>query len=227
MRSGTEILRGVGIFEGLDDVAAAELARCLRPNTFAKDSVILSQHDRGDSLYIVDSGRVKVVLFGEGGREMILTLLRPGDVFGEMSLLDGQPRSANVVAVENTRVLVLSRSDFVEHMRRHPATALRVLEEMCRRLRRADAIIGNLALLDVFSRVGRALVHLANREGVQEDEGVLIRNRPTHQELASMVGTTRESVSRVLSEYQKRGDILVRGKSILVSYGFAGQAVEE
>ena len=218
-----ELLRRVSIFEGLDDEALENLSNCLKTNDYPKDGVIVSQDDPGDALFVIEKGRVKVGLYGESGREVILTIFRDGDFFGEMSLLDGQPRSANVIALESTRVLVLSRDDFVHHLEQRPSTALKVLAEMCLRLRRADDIIGNLALLDVYGRVARILIEMAKNEGESQDEGILIKERPTQQDLASMIGTTRETVSRVLSEFQRRGFLSMQGKAILLSHGFAEQ----
>lgn len=221
-----ELLRRVSIFKGLNDEALRAIGSSLRSQRYSKDTTIFNQDDEGDSLYIIVKGRVKVVLYGENGREAILTIFGPGDFFGEMSLLDGQPRSANIITLENTTTLALSRSDFTNHLHANPATALRILEEMCIRLRYADDIIGNLALLDVYGRVARILIGLAKKDGEVVDEGVLIRQRPTQQELASMIGTSRETVSRVLSEYQRRGMLSMQGKSVLLSHGFAEQTFE-
>lgn len=218
-----ELLRRVSIFEGLEADSIHNLSRELRPMEFPKDTLIVGQDDHGDSLYIIESGRVKVVLYGESGREVILTIFRAGDFFGEMSLLDGEPRSANVIALEPTVALVLSRDDFQRFLETHPHAALRVLEEMSKRLRHADAVIGNLALLDVYGRVARILIDLARKEGESQDEGIMIRERPTQQDLASMIGTSRETVSRVLSEFQRRGFLSMQGKSILLSHGFTEQ----
>ncbi len=172
MAEYTELLGKVSIFHGLDSRALDQLGARLKPVDYAKDALIVGQDDHGDSLFIIETGRVKVVLYGESGREMILTLFRGGDFFGEMSLLDGQPRSANVIAQENSRVLVLSRDDFVKHLTEFPATALNILSEMCMRLRRADDVIGNLALLDVYGRVARVLIDMAKKDGKESDEGI-------------------------------------------------------
>jgi CRP-like cAMP-binding protein len=225
MSKTTDLLANVSIFKGLSAETLGRIALSLRPMTFARDAVIFGQDDHGDALYIIESGRVKVVLYGDSGREMILTLFRAGDFFGEMSLLDGQPRSANVIAVEDARVLMLSREDFVKHLEQSPGTALNILAEMSMRLRRADDIIGNLALLDVYGRLARVLIDLAHREGTTIDEGRLIRERPTQQDLASMIGTSRETVSRVLSEFQRRGFVSMQGKSLLLSHGFVEQSL--
>lgn len=226
MTTRTELLSRVGIFKGLREDALERLVAILKPMSFAKDELIVGQDDPGDALYIIESGRVKVVLYGESGREMILTILRAEEIFGEMALVDGQPRSANVIALEDARVLVLAREDFIKHLEEFPATALNVLSEMSQRLRKADAIIGNLALLDVYGRVARLLIDLAKREGESRDEGMLIKDRPTQQDLAAMIGTSRETVSRVLSEFQRRGLLSMQGKNILLSHGFVEQEFE-
>lgn len=226
MSKQTELLRQVSIFKGLDDEALAKLSASLRPLDFSKDGLIVSQDDTGDALYIIERGRVKVVLYGESGREMILTMFRAGDFFGEMSLLDGQPRSANVLAMEEARLLVLQREDFLRHLREAPAVAVNILSEMSMRLRKADEIIGNLALLDVYGRVARLLIDLAKTEGDTTDEGIVITTRPTQQDIASMIGTSRETVSRVLSEFQRRGFLQMQGKKIVLSHGFAERQLE-
>ncbi|MBC7792778.1 MAG: Crp/Fnr family transcriptional regulator [Clostridia bacterium] len=225
MTKQTDLLRQVSIFKGLDDHAIAVLSASLRPLAFGKDGLIVSQDDQGDALYIIESGRVKVVLYGESGREMILTMFRAGDFFGEMSLLDGQPRSANVIAMEEAHLLVLSRDDFLRSLSEVPTVAANILAEMSMRLRKADAIIGNLALLDVYGRVARLLIDLAKTEGDATDEGVVITSRPTQQDIASMIGTSRETVSRVLSEFQRRGFLQMQGKKILLAHGFAEREV--
>ncbi len=221
----SELLRRVTFFEGLNDEVLAQLSSCLKPMEYAKDALVVGQDDPGDSMFIIEKGRVKVVLYGESGREMILSIFRAGDVVGEMSLLDGQPRSANVIALEESRLLSLSRNDFVKLLQTQPAIALNVLQEMSIRLRRADDVIGNLALLDVYGRVARVLVDMAERDGEKTDEGIMIKERPTQQDLASMIGTSRETVSRVLSEFQRRGFLSMQGKKILLSHSFAEEEI--
>lgn len=210
------LLRRVSIFEGLGETDLAELAACFEPRRFLAGAVVVGQDDPGDSLFVIAEGRVKVVLFGRGGRELILSVFRSGDFFGEMSLLDGQPRSATVVATEDARLLELSREVFAAFVDRHPRLALLILAEMSRRLRRADEIIGNLGLLDVYSRLGHQLRELAAREGEEGPEGVRIAKRPTQQELAAMIGTTRETVSRVLADFQRQGLLEMAGKALIL-----------
>jgi CRP-like cAMP-binding protein len=227
MAKYTDLLGRVSIFRGLDKTALDQLSTKLKPMEYAKDALIVGQDDQGEALYIIENGRVKVVLYGDSGREMILTIFRPGDFFGEMSLLDGEPRSANVIALEDARVLVLSRNDFVGHLHESPGTALNILAEMSLRLRRADEVIGNLALLDVYGRVARVLIDMAKKDGRDSDEGIVIQERPTQQDIASMIGTSRETVSRVLSEFQRRGFLSMQGKTILLSHAFAEQLLAQ
>ncbi len=217
-----ELLKRVSIFADLDDEAIGGLERLAFERTYARDNIIVSQEDPGDALFVVCSGKVKVVLYGESGREVILSLFSPGEFFGEMALLDNQPRSANVIAVVPSTLLVLERRAFAEHLERHPKTALKILAEMSRRLRRADSAIGDLALVDVLGRVARFLRELADAEGEKADGCVIIRNRPTQQDIASMIGTSRETVSRALSDFQRRGFLEMSGRKIVLFEGFAG-----
>ncbi|MBI5495434.1 MAG: Crp/Fnr family transcriptional regulator [Deltaproteobacteria bacterium] len=220
MANHRELLRKVSIFAALSDKELDVLAAGTVERSFEKDALIVGAEDPGDALFIIGAGKVKVVLYGESGREVILSVLKEGDFFGEMSLLDNQPRSANVRAIEPTRALVLSRDAFHQVLRGGPQMAIPILAELSRRLRRADESIGNLALLDVYGRVARFLLDLGKHDGVQREDGLEIRERPTQQHIAAMVGTSRETVSRALNEFQRRGLIEMDGKYILLKPGF-------
>src|SRR5262249_27383695 len=154
--------------------ATDDAAGGLPPRTRPAETIIVAQDEPGDSMFVIASGRVKVALFGENGRELTLSELKPGDFFGEMSLLDNRPRSANVVAVDDATLLVLTRDQFVVHLKAHPQTAINLLAELTRRLRRADETIANLALHDVESRLVRTLERLAKEDGEQTDAGLLL-----------------------------------------------------
>ncbi len=214
------LLRQVSIFRALPAEELSELGVRLRPRAAQAGSVMVSQQEPGDALFLIASGKVKVVLYGETGREIILSMLRTGDFFGEMSLLDEQPRSANVVAVEETELLTLDRDAFRNHLLSRPATSLAVLAELSLRLRHADEVIGNLALLDVYARVARAIRELARAQGQPVEGGMLIRERPTQQEMAGLIGTSRETVNRALSDFTRRGLLEMNGKQLLVRSGF-------
>jgi CRP-like cAMP-binding protein len=215
------LLRSVAVFAHLDDAALDGLARLAEPRSFAAGAVVVGQEDPGNALFVLARGKVKAVLYGGSGREIILSIFKsPGDFFGEMSLLDDQPRSATLIADEPSTLLVLSRRDFQAHLAAQPRTAMNVLAELSRRLRRADEVIGNLALLDVYGRVARKLREMAESDGEETEEGIVIRQRPTQQEIAATIGTSRETVSRVLSELVRRGFIDMTGRRLLVRRGF-------
>ncbi len=213
-------VREVSIFSDLDEGSLDRLESLLTLRSYSKDALIVSHDESGDALFIVVSGRAKAVLRGNSGREVILYLFRQGDFFGEMSLLDNQPRSASVEACEDTSLLVLRREAFLHHIERYPQTALSVLREMSRRLRYADEIIGSLALLDVYARVARMLRDMGERDGEETEEGVLIPDRPTQQDMAGMIGASRETVSRALSDLARRGYIELSGKNVLLRHAF-------
>ena len=222
MPTYTEMLKKVSLFANVPDEELDILSGKLVERDVPKDVNIVARDEPGDSMYIILKGRMKVVIHGDNGREVILTILKAGDFFGEMSLLDDLPRSANVVAHEDAKLLVLKRNQFVEHITQSANTGLNIMAELSRRLRRADELISNLALLDVYSRVAHIMIDMAKRDGEEVEEGILIRERPTQQDIASMIGTSRETVSRVLSEFQRRGFVEMRGREILLSRKFMG-----
>ena len=216
----SQLLGQVSIFQELSRETLSDLAKRVWQKQAEAGTVIVSQEDAGDALFVIAKGKVKVVLYGETGREIILSILKAGDFFGEMSLLDRQPRSANVVAIEDSELLCLDRDAFATHLSAHPTTALGVLAEMSRRLRHADEVIGNLALLDVYARVARIIRDLAQKQGEPVDGGLLIKERPTQQEIAGLIGTSRETVSRALNDFTRQGMLEMQGKQILVRWGF-------
>jgi len=198
----------------LSDLSEAELARfgeVTREREYPKSSVILFEDDPGDALYVVSSGQVKVVLIGEDGREVILSVLSDGDFFGEMSLIDDEPRSAHVIAMRDSRLLMLRRDDFQQQIKHHPSIALKLLRVLVQRLRQADAKIGGLVLLDVNGRVARLLLDLAAEGG-----GPRITRRLTHHTIAQMIGSSRETVSRAMRELVDRGLIDVTRREITI-----------
>ncbi len=221
MSDNKALLRRVTILQELSDKDLDTLSQRLVPRTYVKEAIIVSQEEEGDSLFIIKSGKVKVTLFGDSGREVILSIFKPGDYFGEMALIDNQPRSANVIAIDESELLMLSRPAFLKQLDESPRMAQAIMMELCRRLRRADAAIGSLALLDVYGRLAHVLIDLGKREGAQVGAGIQIKERPTQQDLANMVGTTRETVSRALSEFQRRGWIEMRGRALILTPAFS------
>jgi CRP/FNR family transcriptional regulator, cyclic AMP receptor protein len=215
-----ELLRRVSIFRELDEASLQGLDRLCRVRSYNREAVVCSEDERGDALYVVAEGQTKAVLFGPSGREVILSLFRVGDFFGEMSLLDDQPRSATVMATVPSKLLVLERSAFARHLLSSPRSAIPILAELSRRLRKADEVIGNLALLDVYARVATQLREMARKDGERTPGGVLVRERPNGSQLAAMLGTTRETVSRVLSDFQRRGYLKQSGRHLILHNDF-------
>ena len=211
-----DLLRRVPLFEVLKDDDLEAIAKVTITRAYDKDQVIILAEEEGDALFIIASGQVKVSIVSEDGREVILSLLGEGAVFGELSLLDGKPRSANVVATRDTQLYMVRRPDFLQLVYKVPQIAIGLLAELAARLRKTDRKIEGLALLDVTSRISETLLQLAEEQGAQTELGVTIESRPTHQQLANMSGTTRETVSRVLKRLEGQGYISTEGRSITI-----------
>ena len=206
-----DFLATIPLFSGLQRDELNKFAELTRERAYPKGSVILFQDDPGDSLYVLRHGRVKVVLIGEDGREVILGVLEPGAHFGELALIDDQPRSAHVIAMDDAQLLILRREDFRRRVEANPSVAWALLLELSRRLRRADQKIGGLVLLDVPGRIARLLLDLS-----AEAEGPAIEKPLTHQTIAQMIGASRETVSRAMKEFQDAGLIRVERRRIAV-----------
>ena len=206
-----DFLATIPLFSGLHRDELARFAELTRERAYPKGSVILFQDDPGDSLFVLRQGRVKVVLIGEDGREVILGVLEPGAHFGELALIDDQPRSAHVIAMDDAQLLILRREDFRRRVEANPTVAWALLTELSRRLRRADQKIGGLVLLDVPGRISRLLLDLADEAG-----GPNIEKPLTHQTIAQMIGASRETVSRAMKEFQDAGLILVERRRIAI-----------
>jgi CRP/FNR family transcriptional regulator/CRP/FNR family cyclic AMP-dependent transcriptional regulator len=209
-------LRKVPLFEGLKEEELEAIASVTITRSFSKDQVIILAEEEGDALFLINTGQVKVSIVSEDGREVILSLLGEGAVFGELALLDEKPRSANVVAMSDAELYMLHRSDFLKLLYRVPKIAITLLAELATRLRKTDRKIEGLALLDVTSRISETLLQLADEQGEEHSEGLHIPNRPTHQQLANMSGTTRETVSRVLKRLEAQGYIVCKGRTITI-----------
>ena len=211
-----ELLKKVSLFEGMNEVELEALSEVALPRVFPKDRVVIMAEEDGDTLFVISDGQVKVSIVSEDGREVILSILGQGNFFGEMSLLDGNPRSANVTTMTEAELLMIRRADFLRLIHRIPDIAIKLLSVLASRLRKTDRKIEGLALSDVTGRITQTLLQLAEEQGSPGSEGILIKNRPTHQELANMSGTTRETVSRVLKRLETQGYIIPRSRDLLV-----------
>jgi CRP/FNR family cyclic AMP-dependent transcriptional regulator len=210
LRMSDESLANVALFRDLEPETRALLAKSLEQRVFRKGETIVRENEPSTSLFIIQSGSVKISLGGEGGREVTLTVLQPGECFGEMGVIDGQPRSATATAVEDTTALCMTREQFRAQLQLHPEVAFELLAILSRRLRAADQQIDSLAFLDVQGRVARMLLKIADAEGEGTDDGILIPLEMTRRELANMVGTSRETLTRVLKDFERLGFIRLR-----------------
>lgn len=198
------------------DELAAEDAKALMDHSvtrsFPKNTVLIHEGDETDSLYVILNGRAKVFASDEDGGEVILNLLGPGEYFGELALVDDAPRSASVVTVEPSKLAIISRAAFREVLAKHPDVAFNLIREMARRIRTLTENVKGLALMDVYGRIARVLIEMAEPEGDMK----VIGQRLTHQELANMVGSSREMVSRIMKELTNGGYLSVEKNRMLI-----------
>ena len=192
------MLGQVPLFAELPADRLNELVQMVRRRTYHRGETIFHKGDPGNGLYIIINGQVKIVLPSETGEEAMLAVLEGGDFFGELALFDGLPRSATVVAVQNAEVLVLHRDDFLGFVGRNPEVAVALFEVLSRRLRATDELIEDAIFLDVPGRLAKRLLDLADKHGHPTEQGVEIDLKLTQQDLAAMVGATRESVNKHL-----------------------------
>ena len=216
------LLKGVELFSELTEEQLGLLANLIVVQDYNRDeTVVLEGDDSMQALYLIASGSVQVYMTGVDGRETILSFLERGDFFGEMSLIDGEPRSASVRTVTDAQMMIIHRESFLQLIRQTPEIAMALLSEMSKRLRKANKQIGSLSTMSVSGRVAGTLLNLMEERGVRihTDNGkrvVVIHNRPTQQKLADMSGTTRETVSRICSMLVKANAIAMTGKDIVI-----------
>ena len=216
------LLKGVELFSELTEEQIGMLADLVVSQNFNRDeTVVLEGDDSVQALYLIASGSVQVYMTGVDGRETILSFLERGDFFGEMSLIDGEPRSASVRTVTDAQMLIIHRESFLKLIRQSPEIAMGLLSELSKRLRKANRQIGSLSTMSVSGRVAGTLLNLMEERGVRihTDNGsmvTVIHNRPTQQQLADMSGTTRETVGRICSLLVKTNAIAMTGKDIVI-----------
>ena len=216
-----QLLKGVDLFSTLSDGQIGQIGSLTVEQNYKGGKTILMQSETSDAFFLIVQGSVKVSINAEGGREIILATLGAGDFFGEMSLLDGEPRSATVRATVKTKALVIHRDNFLKYLKRQPDLALALLAELSRRLRYDNNQIASLTLVRVWGRVGLTLLKLMEERGmrVRTPEGkviTVIHKRPTHKTIAAMSGTTRETVTRVFKMLMDKGAIATSGSDLLI-----------
>ncbi len=205
-------LKQIKLFSGLQEAELQAIGSRTNTRVFPRNAIIVNEGDQTDSLYIVISGRVKVFSSDEEGKEVVLNTIGPGEYFGEVALLDEQPRSASVIALESAKLAMIPRADFLRYLNEYPPLATNLLKTLARRMRTETENIKTLALIDVYGRVAKTLLDLA-----AEKDGKLVTERITHKEIANMVGASREMVGRILKDLRKGGYISVDSGRIIIN----------
>ncbi len=207
------VLNNIALFSGLSESDMASISKLAVTRSFPKNTLVICEGDTSDSLYVVLSGRVKVFLSDEEGKEVTLNLQGAGEYFGELAILDEAPRSASVMTTEDTKLAVLSKAAFEECMEQHSTIALTIMRGLARRLRELTENVRSLALMDVYGRVARLLLEMCE----ETDGKSVIKQRLTQRDIASMVGASREMVSRILRDLSIGGYITIENKIITLN----------
>ena len=212
----TDVLRQAPLFSALDDEATAALRSSLGTVKLRRGEVLFHEGDSGDKLYIVTEGKVKLGRTSSDGRENLLAIQGPGQMFGELSLFDPGPRSATVTAVTDAVFSSLSHEDLLRWLDGRPAVARGLLAQLAGRLRRANDVVADLVFSDVPGRVAKALLDLADRFGRTADDGVHVHHDLTQEELAQLVGASRETVNKALADFASRGWLRLEPRSVVI-----------
>ncbi|MBI2858902.1 MAG: Crp/Fnr family transcriptional regulator [Chloroflexi bacterium] len=202
---GARLLSGIPLLAGISARELETLSGALRERRYGKDEVVFYQGDEGASLFVIESGLVKIAVTSADGKEKTLALLGPGEFFGELSLLDGEPRSADAVAAEASHLYILGWEQFLSFLKSYPDASLKILTALSRRLRRTDELVQDVSFLDVPGRLLKTILELAKSRGEPAGSGIVITARLTQTDLATIVGATRESVNKWLGYFQDEG----------------------
>lgn len=216
MTDRTAAIGGCDLFRGFGPDAVADLCEAAIELRRRRGTTVFVQGDAGDRCYVIASGAVRISAYQPDGRETVLAVLGPGDVFGELALFDDAPRSADATVVDDAQLLSLDRAALVAAVRSYPDTALTMLAALSRRLRSANELFSDVAMFDIAGRVARRLAELARVHGVPTEDGMLIDLSLSQEAIAQMVGATRESVNKAIAGLVRRGLVVKIGRRYLV-----------
>jgi CRP-like cAMP-binding protein len=211
-----DVLRQSPLFSGVDDDSAAVLEDSMAASTLNRGDVLFNEGDTGNQLYVVIDGKIKLGRTSADGRENLLAILGPGQMFGELSFFDPGPRSATATAVTDVELKSLGHDALIPVLSTHPDVALALLHQLAGRLRRTNEVVGDLVFSDVPGRVAKALIDLAGRFGRQADDGVHVNHDLTQEELAQLVGASRETVNKALADFASRGWMRLEPRSVVI-----------
>lgn len=207
-----QLLAEIELFSELAQGELAEIAKVAQLRALPTDTTIFHEGDPADAVFVVVNGRVKVVTTSSDGKEFILSVLGAGQVFGEMGLLEVAPRSASVVSITEVELLVIKRDDFDHLLTASPTISRKLMAILSRRLRRANSKMESLAYMDVAGRLARYLLDMALDHGQRLGNGWVVVRRPTHSDIAHSIGTSRETVSRLINEFEEGFGLVNKGK---------------
>ncbi len=210
------IVRKAPIFLGLDSAAADALRSSMSLVKLRKGQSLFKEGDDGDNLYVVSNGKVKLGTKSPDGRENLLMILGPGDMFGELSLFDSGPRTATATAVTDSKLLTLGQDKVIPWVREHPEVSLQLLARLASRLRRTNEVVGDLVFSDVPGRVAKALIDHGVKFGEKRTEGLFVNHDLTQEELAQLVGASRETVNKALADFAQRGWLRLEARSVMI-----------
>jgi CRP-like cAMP-binding protein len=212
-----EVIRKAPLFTALDDAAAASLLANMVSVKISKGSILFAEGDEGDQLYVIAEGKLKLGTSSGDGRENLLSILGPGEMFGELSLFDPGPRTSTATVVTDAKLLSLGQEKLLPWLAENPKVALQLLARLAQRLRRTNEAVGDLVFSDVPGRVAKALIDLGERFGKKTDEGLFVHHDLTQEELAQLVGASRETVNKALADFAGRNWLKLDGRAVLIT----------
>ena len=215
-KNDEEVIRRAPLFTALDDAAASTLRESMTQVKVSKGHTLFKEGDAGDRLFVVVEGKLKLGTSSGDGRENLLSILGPGDMFGELSLFDPGPRTATATAVTDSRVLALANDQVIGWVTAHPQVSLQLLKRLARRLRRTNEVLADLVFADVPGRVAKAIMELGERFGTKKDDGLHVNHELTQEELAQLVGASRETVNKALADFAGRGWVRLEPRAVVV-----------
>ncbi|MCC7429644.1 Crp/Fnr family transcriptional regulator [bacterium] len=209
-------LRRIPIFADLSQFDLDKIASLVTIQHCKKDSLIFLEEDMGRVLFMIGKGKVKVSQVNDDGKEVILSILLQGNFFGEMALLDGSARSATVTSLTDSELLILRRGDFLNLLEEYPKVTINLLKELTKRIRQSDSQIKSLSLKNATGKVAHVILRLAEDTGIIKGNSIEVSGLPMQQDIANMAGTSRETVSRVLSKLSESKLIIKKGGKITI-----------
>jgi len=212
-----EVIRKAPLFTALDDAASASLLANMVSVKIAKGTILFAEGDGGDQLYVIAEGKLKLGTSSGDGRENLLSILGPGEMFGELSLFNPGPRTSTATAVTDAKLLSLGQEKLLPWLVENPKVSLQLLASLAQRLRRTNEAVGDLVFSDVPGRVAKALIDLGERFGKKTDEGLFVHHDLTQEELAQLVGASRETVNKALADFAGRNWLKLDGRAVLIT----------